>query len=65
MIAIGILAAYLNTERLTKKAGQSPEPVFIAYRRWFRLHRYEIDALHHRFGRDYGDISAAKHPLYM
>lgn len=28
MIAIGILAAYLNTERLTKKAGQSPEPVF-------------------------------------
>lgn len=28
MIAIGILAAYLNTERLAKKAGQSPEPVF-------------------------------------
>ena len=28
MIAIGILAAYLNTERLAKKARQSPEPVF-------------------------------------
>ena len=28
MIAIGILAAYLNTERLAKKEGESPEPVF-------------------------------------
>lgn len=28
MIAIGILAAYLNTERLAKKAGLDPEPVF-------------------------------------
>lgn len=28
MIAVGILAAYLNTERLAKKAGLNPEPVF-------------------------------------
>lgn len=28
MIAIGILAAYLNTERLAKKAGMDPDPVF-------------------------------------
>lgn len=28
MIAIGILAAYWNTERLAKKAGLNPEPVF-------------------------------------
>lgn len=28
MIAIGIIAAYLNTEHLAKKAGLSPEPVF-------------------------------------
>lgn len=28
MIAVGILAAYLNTERLAKKSGLSPEPVF-------------------------------------
>lgn len=28
MIAIGIMAAYLNTERLAKKAGLDPEPVF-------------------------------------
>lgn len=28
MIAIGIIAAYLNTERLAKKAGVDPEPVF-------------------------------------
>ena len=28
MIAIGILAAYWNTERLAKKAGLDPEPVF-------------------------------------
>lgn len=28
MIAIGIVAAYLNTERLAKKAGLDPEPVF-------------------------------------
>jgi len=28
MIAIGIIAAYLNTERLAKKAGLDPEPVF-------------------------------------
>ena len=28
MIAIGILAAFFNTERLAKKAGLNPEPVF-------------------------------------
>ena len=28
MIAIGIVAAYLNTERLAKKADLDPEPVF-------------------------------------
>lgn len=28
MIAVGILAAYLNTERLAKKSGLSPDPVF-------------------------------------
>ena len=28
MIAIGVLAAYWNTERLAKKAGLDPEPVF-------------------------------------
>lgn len=28
MIAIGIIAAYLNTERLAKKSGLDPEPVF-------------------------------------
>lgn len=28
MIAIGIIAAYLNTERLAKKAGLDPDPVF-------------------------------------
>ena len=28
MIAIGIVAAYLNTERLAKKTGLDPEPVF-------------------------------------
>ncbi len=28
MIAIGIVAAYLNTERLAKKSGLDPEPVF-------------------------------------